>query len=101
MNIRTFVVLLALLAACRIVSPASLPTGDAGPSDRGAVVCSQLRKLGCPEGSPSPKGETCEALYARVPDALDGRCIVAATTVAEVQDCDVRCGSEDVDGGPF
>ena len=96
-------VLLAFVTGCRIIAPQNFPVGaDAGPPERAAVVCSQLRKLGCPEGNPSPKGETCETLYTRIPDALDGRCVAAAETAATLRDdCNVRCGESDDGGGPW
>jgi len=55
----------ALFVACQAepVTPAPPPYR---PNTSVAEACEHLRTLGCREGQPTPKGATCETVYADV-----------------------------------
>ncbi len=53
--------------------------------------CANLRRLGCPEGAPSPGGATCYEVCRRAVVMLDTTCVMRATTRAGLSKCSVRC----------
>lgn len=56
-----------------------------------APVCAHLRELGSPAGDPTPAGATCEDVCREVQasqlNAIDGACILGATSREEAEAC--------------
>jgi hypothetical protein len=58
------------------------------------TLCEHLRELGCPEGSPTPAGRSCDESLAaaRKLSPLPEACWMAATTAADAITCGgLRC----------
>jgi hypothetical protein len=75
------------------------PKPEAGPpASLMGQVCAKLAFVGCPEGLPTPKGESCEQVYndlAQFPGVahLDVACILAAPSTVDAMrtKCHVKC----------
>ena len=91
----------ALVAATGALCFALCQTSCRTPAATCTAACSRLRAFpgidgGCPEGQPSPAGETCEAMCERDQAAgpasqLHPDCVADASTLAELAACGVRC----------
>jgi hypothetical protein len=78
--------------AAVLISSCKGPVAPVGGGDAAEpTVCGHLRELGCPEGQPVDGGETCESLYNRDKDQINGACILAAKTAIDVRTCLVEC----------
>lgn len=80
------------VAACSDGAPKTPP--DAAPSEvfsPCASACVNLRALGCPAGSPTPKGTTCEAVCENASGTgfspVNTACLSAAKSCAESAAC--------------
>jgi hypothetical protein len=77
-------------------TPPTPPVKDAAPDliiagTACQQACAVLAWLGCPEGTPTPKGETCDVTCTKsqaVPNiALPTSCVARARTIADVRRC--------------
>lgn len=88
---RLLAALCLTLAGCCRPQATSAPQ----PTDPCAEACTNLRLLGCPEGS--VEGEaSCENVCRKAQGTgvrVDTDCIARARSVSEVHDCHVRCES--------
>ncbi len=75
-------------------SPPVVLVDDAGGEPSCASACVRLQLLGCPEGSPSRSGVSCQAVCesASTVQRLPLACVEAARTIEAVRRCNgVRC----------
>jgi hypothetical protein len=86
MDHRLCLALLGLIAACNQPPPVSRVTVE-----NCATACSQLRALDCPEGKPTPRGASCEAVCESNSELLEIVCVTGATSIEAVRLCNVRC----------
>lgn len=97
-----FVFLTALLGACaasepvRPMPPPEYQTIDASVHSVDELACANLLRLGCPEGSPSAKGDPCVVVIQRSRAELlldfKPKCLAEAGNVSAVRECGtVRC----------
>lgn len=81
---------LLLAAACNHPPPQPKVYGD-DASDVCVRACSQLTAWRCPEGAPSPSGESCESFCTRTSAFLDAKCVADARGKGDLAACGVRC----------
>jgi hypothetical protein len=86
-----WLVLLVTIACTPGPNPPPSPITPTGVRATCAGACANLRSLGCPDGDPTPEGETCEAICenARASDGarLDIACLQAASSCEVAVEC--------------
>jgi hypothetical protein len=102
---------LLVAAACQqpaptLSPPAGVDACTADPTDACPAYCTQARAFECPEGNPSARGESCEALCTRLEGSGEGSwplvCVAGAKTREQARACVSCSGSRFrciVDGG--
>ncbi len=83
---------LALGSRCDVpVEPVRPKPVDAGTPADCAAACAHMRKLGCEEGKPTPKGATCEDVCNNVEASgtitLHPACVVKIERCDQVESC--------------
>lgn len=80
--------------------PRPKPLADAlPPTTQCGRACAQLAFIGCPEGFPTPGGETCEGVCLKVGAfpgmKLDMACAIGAYSIADARKCrGILCGGK-------